>query len=167
VAVAAGCGGSGSSSGSEGSMATTAPVTAPPSSGDHSIQEYGSEARGGEKEAAISAMHAFLTAVAGRDYAKVCTSLTSSSRGQLAQLAKLKHETATGCPALLAKLLSPTASSEAKRAARATISRVRVGEGNAFVLFRLPGGTVSYFVMKEEGGSWKATSLSAGTPLHP
>jgi hypothetical protein len=68
---------------------------------------------------------------------------------------------------LLGTLLTSASSSEAKKAAAATVSRVRINDGTAFVLFQPRGGKPSYFVMKEEDGAWKATSISVGAPLHP
>lgn len=136
-------------------------------SGDQSIQEYGSEASGGEEEAIVATMRSFFRALAARDFTKVCAGLTSANREQLQQYAKLKHEGSATCASLLKTLLSPAGFGEARKAATATVSRVRVGEGNAFVLFRPAGGKVSYFVLKEEDGKWKSTSISAGSPLVP
>jgi hypothetical protein len=136
--------------------------------GDHSIQEYGAEAGNSEKEAVLAAMRFFFSAIATSDYARVCAGLAASNREQLDQLAKtLKHKAGKGCAATSAGLLNPAAAAEAKLAAAAAIGKVRIGQGTAFVLFRPPGGTLSYFAMKEEGGEWKAISLAPGTPLHP
>jgi hypothetical protein len=112
-------------------------------------------------------MRSFLRAYGARDYAGVCAGLASLNREQLAQFTKSKSGSPHSCPALLAKLLSPTAAPEAKRAAAGAISGVRIGKGTAFVLFRPAGGKPSYFVLKEEDGAWKAIGLAPGTPLHP
>ena len=176
--LAVGCGSSGSGSAkpttTEGKAAAEGSSKHSPSiaseesqAADHSIQNYGSEASGGEKEAVIEAMRSFLRALAGPNYAEVCAGLTAANRRQLAQFAKIKKEPAKGCASLLPTVLVPGASAEAKKAAAGAISRVRIGGGNAFVLFRPAGGKLSYFVMKEEGGQWKSTSLAAGTPLNP
>jgi hypothetical protein len=177
-----GCGSSGPGAARSTGAATTAAganapdasVEHPPSiaeeeaqAGDHSIQSYGTEAKGSEAEAVVAAMRSFFRAMAAPDYANACAGLTSSNREQLAQFAKIKKEPAKGCASQLATVLVPGASPAAKKAAVAKISRVRIGGGNAFILFRPAGGQLSYFVMKEEGGQWKATSLTAGTPLHP
>jgi len=134
--------------------------------GDHSIQNYGAEAGGEEKAAVLAAMRSFIAALASSDYARACAALPAANREQMQQFFKAQHHGGS-CAAVLAKLLSPAATTEAKKALGATISKVRVGEGNAFVLFRPAGGKLSYFVMKEEGGAWKATSLAAGSPLYP
>jgi hypothetical protein len=134
--------------------------------GDHSIQEYGAEAEGSEKEAVLAAMHSFLAAMSRGQHAKACAGLLASARAQLVQLAKSQGKGGS-CTAILAKLLNPSVAAEARRAAAGTIGRVRVGEGNALVLFRPQGGKLSYFVMKEEGGAWRVTSVALGAPLYP
>jgi hypothetical protein len=134
--------------------------------GDHSIQEYGSEAGGSENEEVVAAMRSFFSAMAAPHYTEVCAGIGAAYRESLARLAKLKH-TGSSCASLLGTLLTASAASEAKKAAGATVSRVRVKDGTAFVLFRPPGGKLSYFVMKEEDGAWKATSISVGSPLNP
>lgn len=179
----AGCGGESSSDGgstSSGAAADSAPgrsghpsEASRPSiaeeeeqAGDQSIQEYGAEAAGGEREAVAAAARSFFGALADSDYAKVCAGLTSANRGQLQQYLKLGGGEVASCAAVLAKILS-VPSSEASKAARATVSRVRIADGNAFILFRPAGGKLSYFVMKDEDGAWKATSIAPGTPLSP
>ncbi len=133
---------------------------------DKSIQEYGSEVTGDEADAVTEAMGTFLAAMASRDFARVCAGLTVASRQQLQQFANAQSGP-RGCSGMLARILIPAISAEAKKAINATISRVRVGDGNAFVLFRPDGGKLSYFVMKEEDGTWKAIGLSPGTPFVP
>jgi len=111
-------------------------------------------------------MAAFLRAMASRDYAAICEGLSESNRGQLEQLAKLKKELGSGCPAILEKVLvGPT--SEAKAAAEGTVYQVRVEGENAFVMFTPRGGTASYFVMKHDPDGWKSTSISPGVPFNP
>ena len=70
-------------------------------SSDQSIQEYGTEASGGEEIAVLTAMHSFFRALAASDYAKVCAGLAATNREQLQQYAKFKHEGAAGCASLL------------------------------------------------------------------
>ena len=147
-----------------GSPSIAAEEAAP---GDHSIQEYGAEAEGGEREALLAAMHSFFRAIAASDYSRVCSGLLGANREQLQQFSKLQGGAGADCAQSLAKLLTPTAAGEAKKAAAATIGRVRVKGDIAFVLFRPPGATLSYFAMKREGGAWKAISLAPGTPLNP
>jgi hypothetical protein len=128
--------------------------------GDNSIQTYGSEAEGEAKAAAVAAMRSFALAIADRDYGKVCAGLSSRIRAGLARGPE-------GCPDLLESLLIiPPA--EARRSADATVTEVREGGGNAFVLFRPDGSSqVNYFVMTMEDGMWKSLGLTIGEPLNP
>ena len=59
------------------------------------------------------------------------------------------------------------ARAKAKAAAAAPIKSVRVKGDTAFIIFTPKGGKPSFFVMKREGGAWKAISLGPGTPLEP
>jgi hypothetical protein len=112
-------------------------------------------------------MHSFLHALGAHDYAGVCAGLAASNLKQLAQIRQYQHQGPASCGSQLNTFLTTAAAAEAKAALAGQISKVRIGKGNAFVLFRPQGGKVSYFVMKEEGGAWKATSLAPGTPLYP
>jgi hypothetical protein len=127
--------------------------------GDNSIETYGTEVEGPEKEAVVAAMRSFVTAVAERDYAKVCAGLSTRIREGLAQSDKR-------CPELLESLLI-IPPSEARASANGTVTQVRVGGDNAFVLFRPAGSSLlNYFVMSLEGGEWKSLGLTIGTPLN-
>jgi hypothetical protein len=128
--------------------------------GDNSIESYGTSAEGPEKAAVIAAMRSFVVAVAGRDYEGVCAGLADKIRDGLAESNKR-------CPQLLETLMT-ISPSEAQRSANGTVTEVRVGGGNAFVLFRPAGGSeLNYFVMTLEGGEWKSLGLTVGTPLNP
>jgi hypothetical protein len=136
-----------------------------PKGGDDSIQTYGSEAEGDEREAVLTAMHAFLTALAEEDYKGVCDGITSANRQSLDAFLKANNEQGS-CEAILPRILAG-GTSEATKAANGAIYQVRLEGENAFVLFKPEGGTASYFVMKKEDGEWKSTSISAGTPFNP
>lgn len=162
-----GSGGSSSSGGGK-TNANGAPLGSNTSkSGDNSIQTYGSEVQGGDKAAVVSAMRTFLNAIATSNYPKVCAGLTSQNQAALAQFAKVRHMQGKGCAGMLSTLLT-SQTSAARKAANGTVTHVRVGGGNAFILFRpAGGGPINYFVMKLENGAWKSTSLATGTPLNP
>ncbi len=167
-----GSGGGGSEGGSAGDSAKTAQLKQQISKeetepGDHSIQEFGSEASEEEEEAVVSAMHTFIVALASQNYAGVCSGLAKSNREQLEKYIQATKGTKTGCAAVLKKLVVPAGAAEAKKSLNPTIGRVRIGEGSAFVLFKPAGGKLNYFVLKEEDGEWKSVSLSAGTPFAP
>lgn len=128
--------------------------------GDNSIESYGTEAEGSEKAAIVAAMRAFDLAVASRDYEGVCAGLAEKIRSGLAESNKR-------CPELLETLMT-IPPSEAQGSANGTVTDVRVGGGNAFVLFRAAGGgELNYFVMTLEGSGWKSLGLTVGTPLSP
>ena len=148
------------SSGGQGSSST------PSSSGDNSIQTYGSAAGGGEKAAISAAAFSFFRAMAASDYAKLCEGLSASNQKELQAFDKAKHKK-VGCPAILKMLISTRGLPEARKAAAGTLTTVRVKGSTAFVIFKPKGGKPSYFVMKREGGAWKAISLAPGTPLNP
>ena len=56
---------------------------------------------------------------------------------------------------------------EARTAADASVTSVRIKGDTAFVIFTPKGGLASYLVMKREGSAWKAISVTPGTPLEP
>jgi hypothetical protein len=130
-----------------------------------SIKEFGAPAGAAGKAAVVAAAHSFFTAMAGHDYTGLCSGLAAANRRQLRVL--LKDQASGDCPSTLKRLLVPAAATEARRAADAAVTSVRVENGDAFVLFRPKGGVPSYFVMKSEGGAWKAISLAPGTPIDP
>jgi len=158
----------GSSSGGTGEEFGKGDPYSAPKGGDNSIQTYGDEASGGEKAAVTSAMFAFFRALAAKDYAKVCAGVSEKTREGVEQFMKLQHKEGS-CPSILESIIgaSPGGAQEAKKAANGSVGHVRVGEGNAFILFTPAGGKPSYFVMKQEGGQWKATGFNAGAPLNP
>jgi hypothetical protein len=159
---AAGCGSGSSTSPTSSAESTATLKPTPRSKGDNSIQEYGSAASGAKAGPPIAAMHSFLSALAGSDYARICAGLAASNVEELSGLSE------KGCPDAIKRLnLRAAATSAAKAAARAPVKSVRIQGDTAFVLFTPAGGEPSFFVMKEENGSWKATSLGPGTPLHP
>jgi hypothetical protein len=157
----AGEGGPGAAGGGGEKNSNGAPLGSDTSkSGDNSIETYGTEVGGAEKAAAVAAMRSFVQAVAARDYAAICSGLAAKIRAGLAQSGK-------PCPVLLESLLTIDPS-EARQAANGTVTHVRVGGGNAFVLFHPAGGSsLNYFVMRQEGGKWKSLGLTIGTPLNP
>jgi len=175
VALALGAMGCGmGSSPTTGSAASRAAPSSPPaapaagrgeSSPGASIKEYGAAAGATTKATVAAAAHSFFAAMARGDYARLCVDLAATNHQQLRAFLKGRVRS-TGCAAVLKTLLT-TAPGEARKAASAAITGVRIKGTTAFVLFRPKGGVPSYFVMKEEGGSWKATSLGPGAPIEP
>lgn len=137
----------------------------PEQGADNSIQEFGEEKSGEEKSAVTDAMFAFFRAMAASDYPAICNGLTKANVEQLETFLKLKDKQGS-CETVLEEILTAQGS-EAKKAANGVVYQVREEDGNAFVLFVPEGGVASYFVMKDEDGTWKATSVTTGTPLRP
>jgi hypothetical protein len=134
--------------------------------GDNSIQTYGSEAPESEEEEVVSTMRSFFRALASYDYKALCDGITASNREAFVKFLQAKKEKGT-CESVLEKLLVKGSADEARRAANGVVYQVRVEDGNAFILFTPEGGVASYFVMKDENGSWKATGINSGTPMRP
>ena len=172
--VLGGCGGSGSTTSSERSAASSAGSPAAQAKAlstgsgaagsDNSVQTYGVAADGAEKAMIASAAFSFFRALAGRDYTKVCAGLASPNRKGLKSF--LKHKQGAGCTVVLSTLLDAMGS-EARKAANGTLTAVRVKGDTAYLLFSPRSGVASYFVLKREGGAWKAVSLAPGMPLNP
>lgn len=131
-----------------------------PRGGEASIEDFGAEAKGPERELILAAFEGSLTAVAEGDYAAACSYLTESVKSSLEELAPsgLKGR---GCPALLRRLLAPTASQIAREQANGKVTKVRVEDDRAFVVFRAPGAELYQLTMQREGDEWKATTLAA------
>jgi hypothetical protein len=163
LAILAGCGGSssppppGAASGASGRQHEGGGAEA---GGEKSIEEFGHEASGSEREALLASFRGYLGAVAGRDYAAACTHLTKSVHASLEQLAATRLK-AKGCPAILPKLLAPTAPAIAGEQQRGRIDKVRVNGARAFVVFHAPGAKLFQMTMLREGGGWKATTVAA------
>jgi hypothetical protein len=176
LAAVGGCGGGGGSGGaapastgastaqppaaSEGSAQGGAGARSGYEGGEKSIERFGSEAGGSERDAVLAAFGGYLEAVAARDYATACSHLAASVRQGMAQFAppKLRRR---GCAAILPQLLSPSASAIAGRQANGKVTRVRVEGERGFVVFHAPGAKLYQMPIVREGGAWKAGLLAA------
>lgn len=162
----AGAGGGGGEAESEEEVLERAEEEFRPKKGyDNSIQEFGEEQEGEERSAVVDSMFAFFRAMASSNHKAICDGLTKANVEQLETFLKLKDKQGS-CETVLQEILSAQVP-EAKKAANGTVYEVREEDGNAFVLFVPQGGVASYFVMKNEDGVWKATSVTAGTPIDP
>ncbi len=162
---AAGGNGGGSGETDEERLARAEREFRPEKGGDNSIQEFGEEQDGEEKSEVEDAMFAFFRAMASGDHKAICDGLTRANVEQLETVLNLKDKQGS-CETVLEEILNAQ-TSEAKKALNGTVYQVREEDGNAFVLFVPEGGVASYFVMKSEDGTWKATSVTTGTPLKP
>lgn len=161
LALLAGCGGdSDSSSSSNTDPDSSKAASSEYQGGERSVQGFGSEASGSEREAALSAFHAFLAAIAARDYGAACAQLAKPAIASLEQLAspQLGEE---GCEAIVSKLLAASSAPAAAQQDEGKVTQVRVEGDQALVLFRAPGARLYVLSLIREGGDWKSSTLSA------
>ena len=155
------CGGDGNSTTSTAGTAVTAsPAGEGQKGGEASIEEFGSEAGGSDREEILSVFTGYMGAIASKDYEVACSHLAASVQEGLEQLAgkSLKGE---DCTALLPKLLAPTAPQIAREQAGGEIAKVRVEGDRAFVVFKAPGAKLYQLTMVREDGEWKAATVAA------
>jgi hypothetical protein len=160
-----GCGGGGDSSQSQNSTqssneATSAQSAPSEENAEESIEGFGEEAEGSERDEVLGAFHGFLGAIAEGDEETACSHLAARVTESLSQLAA-KAKKPLSCPQLLEVFLSPQADQIAQGQAEGKITKVRVKGDTAFVVFHAPGARLYELTLAREGGEWKATSLSA------
>lgn len=131
-------------------------------SGDNSVQEFGAEAGSAEFAAAANTLHTFLDARAQGHWVKACDYL---ARDVVISLERL-FEQITGageasCPVALRRLTDPGSMEDLRaEAAQADVGSVRVGGGQAFVIYRGNGDAVLAISVLKEAGRWKLATLS-------
>jgi hypothetical protein len=135
-----------------------------PGGAERSVEAFGAEAGGGEREAVLSAFHEYLTAIARRDYARACARLSNRTSTALERLAPGPRR--AGCEAVLPGLLAASAATVAAEQDEARVVRVRLEGSEALVLYRAPGAHLYVFGLVREGSGWKATAVS-GSILVP
>ena len=159
-----GCGGGGSSSSTSSSQSsseqTTANGAAPEQNAEESIEGFGEEAAGSEREEVEGAFHGYLGAIAEGDEEAACSYLGARVSESLEQLAA-KAKKSPSCPQLLEVLLSPEADQIAKAQVEGRVTKIRVKGDSAFVVFHAPGARLYQLTLVKEGGEWKVSSLSA------
>jgi hypothetical protein len=164
-----GCGGGGSTAGSPSSSQSqdsneaqqeTAKSPAREEGAEVSLEGYGTEAGGSDRETLLATFHGYLGALAQADDEKACSYLAASVRESLRRLAA-KAKKSLECPQLLEALFSPQAGEIARAQDEGKITRVRIKGDDAFVVFHAPGARLYQLTMAREGGEWKTTALSA------
>jgi hypothetical protein len=159
-----GCGGGGSSQGqgsTQGSSEAATTQSAPSEeNAEESIEGFGEEAEGSERDEVLGAFHGYLGALAEGDEQAACSYLAPQVTDSLQQLAS-KAKKPLSCPQLLEALLSPQADQIAKGQDKGEITKVRVKGDTAFVVFHAPGARLYQLTLARGGEGWKATSLSA------
>jgi hypothetical protein len=133
--------------------------------GDNSIQEYGEESGESELREAAEAVHGFYVARVGEEWAKACSYLTKAVAHQFEELAsqspQLKGE---GCAPVLQALTRPLPPSVARETTLVDAISLRQDGERAFLIYRGAEEKPYAIPMQQEGGAWKAGSLT-GTPL--
>lgn len=158
-----GCGGGGSDS-SALTHEQSAGAPEPYEGGEASIEGFGEEAEGASRAAVLGAFHGYLGALAAREYAGACSYLAAPVTESLSQLTRAKGKPL--CSKSLSLLLSPTAPRFAAQQDEGQITRVRVEDDRAFVVYRAPGAKLYELTMVKEGGAWKA-AVVIGSVLVP
>lgn len=165
--VIAGCGGGGHTSTGGGPSPSASSEAAPPppeegaapQGGEASIEEFGEEAKGSEREAILAAFEGYLGALAQRDYGGACAHLDARLHESLARL--LGNGPDVDCAQALPKLLSPNAPAIARIEANGALSKVRLQGERGFVVFHAPGARLYQLPMVREEGEWKAGLVAA------
>jgi hypothetical protein len=157
-----GCGG-GDSESSTSTPPPTATQASPSSEasrgGEASIEDFGSEAEGAEREGILAVFTGYLEALATKDYAASCSDLSTEVHESIAQLVG-EEAGKTSCAAVLPALLSPAAPKIARQQSEGEVTRVRVEGDRAFVVFKAPGAELYQQTLVAEGGEWKVTTLA-------
>jgi hypothetical protein len=148
-----GCGG-----GSEDS--TTSTTSTQSQNAEASIEGFGEEAQGSEREELISTFHAYLGSIAAKDYEETCSYLSERVKDGLEQFTG-QAKKPLSCEELLEGLLAPQAAAIAKSQAEGEITKLRSDGETAFVVFHAPGARLYQLNLVKEGNEWKAASLSA------
>lgn len=151
-----GCGG-----GTDGASTTRPPAsTERPEAGggEKSIEEFGEEARAGQRHALLGVFHAYLAAMGREDVAAACSHLASSIRDSLERLSP-EEQDGGSCATVLSKILTSRAAPLARAQAAGEVRKVRVDDERAFVVFHAPGAELFQLTMVREEGDWKAATV--------
>jgi hypothetical protein len=144
----------------EGSKAA-APGVPTSKGGDNSVQRYGLEAGSEERAEAAAALQEFLDARAAANWARACSLLAAQQRQMFEQLGKRSNEGgSTSCAEVMAAFATGVPQSAfAEEAEIADVLSLRVGEGNAFLIYTRPDGEVYTTAVVREDGAWKIVSV--------
>jgi hypothetical protein len=157
-----GCGGGSSSQSSSEAQQEQAKSAPTEQNAEASIEGFGEEAGGSEREEVLGAFHAYLGALAAKDYQAACAHLAVAVRDSLSQLTKGKLP----CSKAMAILVAPSATKGAAQQDRGKVTKVRVEGERGFVVFHAPGARLYQLTLAREGGAWKAGS-AVGSVLAP
>ena len=128
--------------------------------GDNSIQTWGLEASAAEREQVTATLQAFYDARAEADWATACTFLAARQKAEFASFVRGKSGNAACAEAMraLAQGIRPAAFDREARIDY--VLSLRVGDGNAFLIYTRPGEAQVYAnAFADEGGTWKVVSV--------
>lgn len=127
---------------------------------EESVESFGEEASGQERERIIAAQRGYLEALGAHDYAAACAKLSAQARESIASLAA-KRAKPGDCGRILPGLFAPTAAAIARQQADGDVTRVRIEGDQGFVIFHAPGAKLYIFTLEREGAQWKGTAITA------
>ena len=128
--------------------------------GDNSIQTWGLEASAAEREQVTATLQAFYDARADGEWATACSYLAARIKAEFAGFVKGKSGNA-GCAEAMRGLAQGVPERAFDREARIDyVLSLRIGEGNAFLIYTRPGEAQVYAnAFADEGGTWKVVSV--------
>ena len=132
----------------------------PVSRGDNSIQTWGTEASAAERDEVRAVLQDFYDARAAADWAKACAYLATRAKAEFAGFIRGRSGNAA-CTEAMRALASGVPERAFDREARIDyVLSLRVGEGNAFLIYTRTGERKVFAnAFAEEGGTWKVVSV--------
>ena len=129
--------------------------------GDNSIQTWGLKASAQERAKVTAILRAFLDARADADWATACSYLAAEQRAEFESLVDGGKRGNAACAETMrafADGVPPSAYDE--EAQIDYVLSLRVGEGNAFLIYTRPGESKIFAnAFADEGGTWKVVSV--------
>jgi len=128
--------------------------------GDNSIQTWGLEASAAQREEVTATLQAFYDARAEADWATACSYLAGDQRAEFAGFVRGRSGNAA-CAEAMRALAQGVPERAFDREARIDyVLSLRVGRGNAFLIYTRPGEPQVYAnAFVDEDGSWKVVSV--------
>jgi hypothetical protein len=125
------------------------------------IEEFGSEAKGAERQAMIDAYRAYLRALAAKDFSAACADLSTPFRKLFSRFSSAAHGgSGGGCVGAMKRVAENTRTESGKKA-DGTVKKVRVEDDHGYVIFHAPGADLYQMRVAREAGEWKAGALAA------
>jgi len=128
--------------------------------GDNSIQTWGVEASAAERKEVTATLQAFYDARAEADWATACSYLAARVKTEFGGFVRGKSGNAACAEAMrgLAQGIPPSAFDREARIDY--VLSLRIGEGNAFLIYTRPGESKVFAnAFGDEDGTWKVVSV--------